>query len=600
MKRRYLIYYLFFTIISLCFLGCSKKYSLPNSSTGTRVSIGKISLQTNFLDYSTVAKSSTLNLSLGKSSKTIYSTGITSSDSVSNWQHVFGGYALLQFTPTNPIGSVINDSVNLNNLQSYSRSISNGTFNISLFTKPNSHLADSFIRFNAIDSSINISKSQSLNFEGLTSDGLITIPVSIVKTGTTPNFTTFYNGTNQVFNFGFKNGYYFLYIKNQCNGTISVIIPNSTILSKNVTVNQHYQYNISTTLKSTLGGIGLVFSAFHFQSLNFDNSYNVSTISSPSISSILNQPGLIGIDGFNNIYVAEHGSNKISIINPNGVGSDYAGSGAYMNESLPSINGPRLNSTFLRPTGIAIDNIGDLFIADQGIDRIRKIDSTGIVSTIAGAGYIYSSSTDYGTDGIGLLATFYNPYGIAIDNNGNILVTDWDRQKIRKIDKNRNVTTLAGTGNPYPLFNDGQGNQATFTQPTGIVVDSIGNIYIADVNVIRKIDNKGFVTTFAGQKTFIGNNDGPRSTALFSHTWGLAIDKMGNLLVTDIGNHNIRKIDLLGNVSTIAGNGLEGNLDGSGLNSSFGLPYGIAIDNLGNIYVSDYEFNTIRKISPSN
>lgn len=594
MKKKFPIH---LTILFFILYGCSKINNSPSSLVGFKVSIGKISLTTNFLDYANMTKNKLGNLSLDKSNKFIYSLVSNNSDSISSWQHVFSGNALLQYTPLIPTGTVIKDSVNLNSPQSYSRNLNSGIYNISLFSKPTIRPADTFIRFIAADSSINIVQNQYLNFVGQTSDGLITIPVGIVKSGTIPTFKTFYNNSNQVFNFGIKNGYYFLYVKNLINGTINVVIPNSTILSKNLTVNQNIQYNINTTLKSNIGGISLIFSSFYFQGLKFDNSYSVTSFNDPSISTILNQPSLIAMDDLNNIYIAEHGSNKISIVNSNGIGADFAGSGAYMNESMPSINGPRLSSTFLRPTGVAVDQFGNKFIADQGIDRIRKIDASGNVTTLAGSGYIWSQNTDKGTDGLGILATFINPYGIAVDQSENVYVTDWDAEKIRKIDMSGNVTTIAGTGSPYPIFNDGSGIQATFTQPTGIVVDSQGNLYIADQNIIRKIDINGMVTTFAGQKSIYGNSDGPRLSSLFNHTWGIAIDKSNNLFITDIGNHNIRKIDPSGNVTTIAGNGTDASVDGDGLNASFGLPYGIYVSKSGDILVSDYEFNKIRKIS---
>jgi len=296
---------LFIILLSLLFWGCSKKYTLPESSAVTRISLGKILFPTPFLDYATSQTNKNIDLAFGlKNRVQVASTG-SLPDSISTWQHVFGGKSLIQYTPVNPSGTVIIDSVDLNNPSLYSRTIFNGTYNISLMTKPTTHLADSFIRFTALDSSFVITKSIALGFSGITKDGLITINSNYVKSGTAPLFETSINGTPVTYKFGLKNGYFFLYVLGQIKGTVSLTSNTNLVLTKYLIISSNTQYNLAIGNTSQLGPVTLSFLAFHLNQLLFDNT----NILSDSIKN-----GLIGYYRFMGNFLDSSGTNNNGIL----------------------------------------------------------------------------------------------------------------------------------------------------------------------------------------------------------------------------------------------------------------------------------------------
>ena len=216
------------------------------------------------------------------------------------------------------------------------------------------------------------------------------------------------------------------------------------------------------------------------------------------------------------------------------------------------------------------------------------------ITSIAG-----SSSSASGLDGPP--ATFHSPSGIAIDAAKNLYVTDTDGHTIRKISPGRVVSTLAGSAG-VPGLTDATGSAARFNSPIGIAVDASGNVYVAEVanSDIRKITPAGVVTIFAGAAGQFGSTDGQGTSARFSLPFGLAIDGSGNLYVADGGNNTIRKITAGGTVSTLAGAAQQsGFLDGTGSAARFNNPWGVAVDTAGNVYVADSGNNAIRKITPA-
>ncbi len=247
------------------------------------------------------------------------------------------------------------------------------------------------------------------------------------------------------------------------------------------------------------------------------------------------------------------------------------------------------------PAGIARDGSGNLYVADAASNTIRKVDSAGAVSTLAGAPGTVGSQDAAGAD-----ARFNQPTGVAVDSAGNVYVADSGNATIRKITPGGGVTTLAGSPSGRGSA-DGAGSAALFSQPGGIAVDNAGTVYVTDAlnATIRKITPNGTVSTLAGAAGSRGEADGPGPTARFNFPTGVAVDAAGNLYVADTYNATIRKIGPDGTVSTVAGSaGITGAVDLTGLNALFDQPFGVAVDAAGNVYVADTGNSTIRRIAP--
>ena len=247
-------------------------------------------------------------------------------------------------------------------------------------------------------------------------------------------------------------------------------------------------------------------------------------------------------------------------------------------------------SSFNTPSGLAIDRRGSVIIADTSNNRIRKLDVDGNVTTVAGAGEAGFK------DGPAKECRFDGPIAVAVDDKGIIFVADSYNDRIRKIAADGTVTTLAGKGSPGLI--NGSGEAAQFDTPCGVAVDREGNLFVADTgnDAIRKISPSGEVTTFAGGRR--GHADGSGSESGFNQPTGIAITHDGFLFVTDEGGGRVRRITPEGQVSTYAGAG-TGFGDGAGNSARFNGPCGIAIDRAGNLYVADNQNYLIRKILPA-
>lgn len=300
-----------------------------------------------------------------------------------------------------------------------------------------------------------------------------------------------------------------------------------------------------------------------------------------------NSPSGVVADAAGNVYVADQYNNLIRKIRSNGLVTTLAGSG-----KQDYADGKGMAASFNNPTGLAIDAEGNLYVADMGNNRIRKITRIGVVTTLAGSNRLGL------IDNTGIAASFSYPSDVATDLSGNLYVADLNNNLIRKVTRDGVVTTIAGSGTQG--YKDGKGMAASFYNPTGIATDATGNIYVADEinNIIRKVSPTGVVTTFAGS----GNEayaDGNGKAASFNHPSRVAIDAAGNVYVTDAGNYRIRKISPAGVVTTLAGSGSLGNSNGTGTAASFGDLCGVATDARGNVFVADQRNQRICKISPS-
>lgn len=305
-----------------------------------------------------------------------------------------------------------------------------------------------------------------------------------------------------------------------------------------------------------------------------------------------NAPYGIAIDKSNTLYVTDNGNAEVRRIDQSTTVTIYAGVGVQ-----GTLDGKVAVAEFYSPYGIAIDSSGNIFVTDAVADSIRKITTDGQVSTFAGN--IYTAGSQ---DGAGNLATFNAPAGISIDKSNNIYLADAGNQVIRKIAADATVSTIAGSVPTLPANTDGTGSAARFNSPQGMVRDSAGNIFVADYAnyTLRKITPAGVVTTFAGTAGTRGYADGTGTAATFGGLDGLTIDSADNIYATDNYDSTIRKITPAGVVTTIAGSPLfPGGLDGTGHFAYFDLPAGITIDPAGNLYVADFGNDTIRKITPA-
>jgi sugar lactone lactonase YvrE len=265
-------------------------------------------------------------------------------------------------------------------------------------------------------------------------------------------------------------------------------------------------------------------------------------------------------------------------------------------DTAGSVDGAPTSARFDNPTGIGFDSAGNMYISDTGNQTIRKVTPAGVVSTFAGTPGVIGTA-----DGVGTAAAFAYPSGVAVDSSGNIFVADSDNSTIRKITPGGVVTTFAGTAGANG-YADGIGAAARFDHPAGLAIDSSNNLYVADYTntVIRKVTPTAVVTTLAGSAGQHGTADGLGSAARFHYPHGVAVEPGGIVYVADSGNHTIRKITPDGMVATIAGVPLQpGSADGVGTAATFNSPHGLARDNAGNIYIADRVNNLIRKMTPA-
>jgi gliding motility-associated-like protein len=261
------------------------------------------------------------------------------------------------------------------------------------------------------------------------------------------------------------------------------------------------------------------------------------------------------------------------------------------NGTIGAADGPGANASFHYPFGLISDESGNLFVADYDNNKIRKITPEGIVSTFAGNG------TRGSENGPKASASFNEPTSIAFDKQGNMIVCDFYNSLIRKISPQGIVSTIAGA--LFGGYKDGQGSSALFAIPTGVGIDEFDNIFVADKtnNRIRKITQDGTVTTFAGNYNR-ASIDGTGTSASFDLPQTLTFNRAGDMFVTDYTGNKIRKVTPQAVVTTFAGNGIEQSIDGVGNNASFQRPVNIMADDYGNLFVADNDGGCIRMITP--
>ncbi len=307
----------------------------------------------------------------------------------------------------------------------------------------------------------------------------------------------------------------------------------------------------------------------------------------PAMAARFDWPTGVAVNRKGEQFIADYDNHAIRKIDRFGWVTTFAGQG------IPGFaDGKGKEALFHGPNTIAIDQNDNLYVADADNFRIRKITPDGVVSTVAGSGKRGNK------EGPALEAEFVYPTGVAAAPDGNLYVADRGAHRIKRITPAGIVMIAAGTGEPG--YYNSLSYFSKFNHPMAVAVDDVENIYVADAgsHTIRRIDREGIVTTVAGSGG-PGDQDGLREGAQFSWPTGVAVDPEGNLLVADSKNHRIRKILLpQGRVSTLAGNGEPGFIDGVGASAGFDFPTGIGVDSAGNIYIADSANHRIRAIRP--
>ncbi len=300
-------------------------------------------------------------------------------------------------------------------------------------------------------------------------------------------------------------------------------------------------------------------------------------------------------DAAGNLYIVDGQYSCVRKVNTAGIISTFVGNGT---SGYSGDGGQATAAELSDPTLLAFDAIGNLYIADRANGLIRKITTAGVISTVAGNGTLGYS----GDGGQAILAELNAPTGIAIDVFGNLYIADDQNSRIRKVNTAGIITTIAGNGTMGFSGDGGQATAAELSDPWGIIFDAAGNLYITDAgtSVIRKVNTAGIISTVAGNGTIGFSGDGGQATATeLNQPVGIILDASGNLYFADNQNSRIRMINTSGIISTIVGNGTAGYSGdgGQATSAKINRPWGITFDAVGNLYIADEGNNVVRKVT---
>jgi uncharacterized protein (TIGR03437 family) len=316
---------------------------------------------------------------------------------------------------------------------------------------------------------------------------------------------------------------------------------------------------------------------------------------SPATSAPLGEPIAVAVDSSGNLYIADELDNRIRKVDPSGIITTYAGNGI---PGYSGDRGPAISAELNFPVGVALDAQGNLYVADEGNHVIRRISANGIINTVAGNG-----NPNFDGDNGPATSAQIDPVAVAVDGKGNYYIADGDNYRIRKVDSNGIITTIAGTGAEGYTGDNGPATNGRIGFVVDLAADKAGNVYLADYSnyAVRKIDPKGLLTTIAGGVQYGSIADGVLATSAVMVPQGVAVDSSGNLYISDANIFNIviRRVDLsTGLIYNVAGTGRPGfRGDGSpALMAELDDPAGLAFGN-GALYFADLVDLRVRKIA---
>jgi len=316
----------------------------------------------------------------------------------------------------------------------------------------------------------------------------------------------------------------------------------------------------------------------------------------PATSALINVSYGVAVDGSGNVFIADRSNERVRKVT-GGIISTAAGTGSGF---FGGDGGPATSATLAQLAGLALDAAGNLFIADSSNHRVRKVDTNGNISTVAGNG-----AGGYGGDGgLATAASLFFPDGQAVDANGNLYIADTRNQRIRRVDATTHViSTVAGTGTSGYSGDGGPAGSALLSFPEDVAVDALGNIYIADGNNnrIRKVDTSGNISTVVGTGAAGSSGDGgPALAATLRFPYSVAFDASGNMYIADRNNQLVRKVDATTHIiSTVAGTAGMAGYSGDGgpaSNARLYYPESMAFDAYGNLYIADSQNSAVRKV----
>lgn len=317
-----------------------------------------------------------------------------------------------------------------------------------------------------------------------------------------------------------------------------------------------------------------------------------------AVNAQLNSPQGLALDASGNLYIADSLNNRVRIVSPQGIIKTFAGNGTVGYINAVGDGGLAPEAQLLLPSGVAVDSNGNVYIADTGDNLIRIVATTGIINTIAGIGY----PGFLGDGSVATASSLNHPEDVAVDSSNNIFIADTLNGVIRKITSDGNINTVVGSSSSIGYAGDGgAATSAGLIEPFAVVVDSKGQIYIAEPadGRIRMVDTKGNINTIAGTGTNgFGGDGGDPTKAQLNLPTGVAVDSSGNLYIADSLNARVR--EMAGSaINTIAGNGgLSYSGDGGpGTKAQLNSPQAVATDGAGNLYIADTANNVVRKVA---